>query len=160
MKLRTKDGEITPYRMQPGIHQWAREIYSAKRPRNDLADQGVQTIPYQSEHYDRNWVCVASKNGSLRWQPTPGIYSPIAPDVLSRNLQVAPEKAWASDISVPQQILVQVSKTLRWHQNRRAMLLRYQQAVPADRLHGAQHRGGASLIQAFTLSCGNLRWQC
>lgn len=32
------------------------------------------------------------------------------------------------------------------------MLLRYQRAVPTDRLHGVQHRGGASLIQAFTLS--------
>lgn len=39
----------------------ARGIYSAKHLRNDLADHGVQTIPYQSEHCDRNWICVASK---------------------------------------------------------------------------------------------------
>lgn len=85
-------------------HQRTRETCSAERLHSDLADHGVQVSPYRVRKLREKLGLCCRQKRKFKVTTDSGHKLPVAPNLLKREFAVvAPNKAWVSDISVPQQ---------------------------------------------------------
>ena len=85
-------------------HRRTRESYSVAHLHSELTDHGVQVSPYRVRKLRKKLGLRCKQKWKFQVTTDSGHKLPVAPNVLNREFTVtAPNKAWVSDISVPQQ---------------------------------------------------------